>query len=289
MMIFDLNQCAIANLMQQLSSKTQTIPGEDGLRHMILNTIRFNRMKFSNTGDVIIAVDARNSWRKKANRYYKLDRKETKKQLAPGFDWNKFYQFINQLVEEIRLNFPYYTISVDGAEGDDIIGECVRHYHANTVLEEIVIISGDKDFAQLHFDGRVKQYSPVQKKFITVPCAETARKELIIKGDRSDGVPNILSPDNSFYDKIKQQKMTAGRLDKYMQLEPADVEDPEISRNYYRNTTLIDLNCTPKAIKDEVVRQLEEQQNQPKTSGKLFPYLVKHRLRELQEAVGDFA
>ena len=44
----------------------------------------------------------------------------------------------------------------------------------------------------------VKQYAPIQKKFVEDEDPIKFLHEQIIKGDRSDGIPNILSADNVF-------------------------------------------------------------------------------------------
>ena len=50
----------------------------------------------------------------------------------------------------------------------------------------------------------VSQYSPMQKKFVNGRPLSYI-KEHILKGDRGDGVPNFLSPDNTFVDEFWRQ------------------------------------------------------------------------------------
>ena len=64
MIIFDFNQIAIANLMEQIGSSKAPVE-ESLVRHMILNTIRANLRKFkSEYGEVVIACDNKRYWRR---------------------------------------------------------------------------------------------------------------------------------------------------------------------------------------------------------------------------------
>ena len=56
---------------------------------------------------------------------------------------------------------PYKFLEVYGAEADDIIGTLCA-----TISEEIMIISGDKDFIQLQKFPNVKQVCPITKKTV---------------------------------------------------------------------------------------------------------------------------
>ncbi|NDI20929.1 MAG: hypothetical protein EBY85_06505, partial [Burkholderiaceae bacterium] len=75
---------------------------------------------------------------------------------------------------ELRAVFPYKVIEIEGAEADDIIASlamwsCNNDLSITGLIEEpkpFLIISGDHDFIQLQTHKHVKQYSPIQKKFI---------------------------------------------------------------------------------------------------------------------------
>jgi hypothetical protein len=65
MILFDFNQVAIANLMEQIGS-SKTPVDESLVRHMILNTIRTYVKKFkeSHGPEVVIACDNKKYWRR---------------------------------------------------------------------------------------------------------------------------------------------------------------------------------------------------------------------------------
>ena len=194
MIIFDYNQVAISNLMEQIGySKTEV--QEDLVRHMILNTIRTYVKKFKKTHgpEVILACDNKNYWRKELFPNYKASRKRVRE--TSGHDWNVIFECLNKIRDELKENSPYKVIEIDTCEADDIIATIVTKYSAN---EKIMILSSDKDFAQLQKFKNVEQYSPILKKYVKEELPSLQLKQLIIRGDKGDGIPNIMSPDDVF-------------------------------------------------------------------------------------------
>ena len=67
MLILDLNQVMISNLMVQIGNHTNAALDENMVRHMILNTIRSLNVRFRDEyGELVIACDGPNCWRKSA-------------------------------------------------------------------------------------------------------------------------------------------------------------------------------------------------------------------------------
>jgi len=79
MIVLDLNQVMISNLMVSLGGH-KIVMDENMLRHMILNTIRSNLVKFRSEygDDLVIACDDKNYWRKSFFPYYKANRKKNR-------------------------------------------------------------------------------------------------------------------------------------------------------------------------------------------------------------------
>ena len=60
----------------------------------------------------------------------------------------------------------------------------------------------------------VQQYNPVLSKFVgTGETPSIYIKEHILKGDRSDGVPNVLSDDNVFVEGRRQRPLSKKKID----------------------------------------------------------------------------
>lgn len=281
MIIVDLNQVMLSNLMMQLGNHTNAKIEENMVRHMILNSLRSYKVKFGNEyGELVIAADNYNYWRKKFFPYYKANRK--KSQEKSDLDWGAIFETLNKIRQEIKDYFPYRVIEIESAEADDVIATLVREHSEN---EKILIMSGDKDFIQLHIWPDVKQYDPVRKRWITHNDPEQYLKEHVLKGDSGDGVPNILSEDNCFVVGSRQKPLTAKRIEKILNTDPENLE-ANIARNYFRNAMLIDLSNVPEEIKEKVITSYNEQSG--KDRSKLMNYFISNKLRNLIENIGEF-
>ena len=286
MILVDMNQVTISNLMMQLGSKRDNELDENLVRHMVLNSIRGYRSRFHDAfGEMVLCYDSKKYWRRDYFPNYKSNRK--KDRANSGLDWNTIFETLNNIRDEIKETFPYKVLEVEGAEADDCIAAIVQHVaETPSEFEHILILSGDKDFIQLHKYNNVQQYSPTVKKFIKDINPDIYIREHVLKGDRSDGVPNFLSPDNTFVDELRQKPLTKKKLETWIDLEPTDYCSDEMLRNYQRNKTLIDLECIPSDLK---VRNLEKYQNaEHGDRSKLLNYFINKRLKNLMNDIGDF-
>ena len=275
----------LSNLLMQLGNHTNAQIEENMVRHMILNSLRSYRTKFgSDFGELVIACDNTNYWRRKMFPYYKANRK--KSQEASDIDWRAVFECLNKIRAELKEFFPYKVVDIESAEADDIIGTLVNEYGSElNTGEPILIMSGDKDFIQLHKYANVKQYDPTRKKWVVHNDPNHYLKEHILKGDSGDGVPNILSSDNCFVVGERQRPMTTKKMEYYLKLSPNEMETA-IARNYMRNKQLIDLDETPEEIRVKVMESYHAQDK--KDRSKLMNYFIANKLRNLIENIGDF-
>ena len=252
----------------------------DVIRPAVLNTLRIYRNKFvSEYGELILCCDDRHTWRKDIFPNYKASRKKTRK--VSGIDWQNLYDCLNQLKDELRQWFPYKLIQVEKAEADDIIAILV-----NLIQERTLILSSDKDFVQLQ-NFNIRQYSPMQKKFVDSESAERSLHEKIVRGDVGDGIPNIMSDDNVFIDEGRRQKpVTKKKVDAWYELEPDMYCTAEMLRNYKRNKQLIDLGEVPDSIRLNIIKQFETTKVGERS--RLLTYFVNHRLKNLTESLSEF-
>ena len=160
MIIVDLSQVMLSNLMMQLGNHTNAQIEESMVRHMVLNSLRSYKMKFSDEfGELVIACDNTNYWRKQAFPYYKANRK--KNQEKSEMDWKAIFECLNKIRTELKEYFPYRVVDIESAEADDIIATLVKNADAE---DKVLILSGDKDFIQLHKYSNIKQYATDIKK-----------------------------------------------------------------------------------------------------------------------------
>lgn len=285
MIIVDLNQIILSNLLADGSVSKGHKIDENMVRHMILNTIRSFKVKFGQEyGELIITTDNSNYWRKQYFPYYKAKRKINQQEST--IDWGHVYEVLDKIRQEIKDYLPYRVIDIESAEADDSIGTLCHHFGTDLNMgEQILIISGDKDFIQLQVYANVKQWDPIRKRWLSHNDPKRFLMEHIIKGDAGDGVPNILSPDNCFMVGERQKAITAKRMEKYLALFPSQMEAPA-NRNYFRNETLIDLAKVPEEIKQKVMASYNEQEGKDKS--KMLNYFIEYKLRNLTECIGEF-
>lgn len=280
MILVDLNQVLLAGLMAQIANQKGKLD-EELIRHMILNIIRTHVKNFKNEyGEVVLCCDNRKYWRKEFFPFYKAGRKKTREK--SDLDWHLIFDMLSKFKLELKENFPYKVIDVEGAEADDIIGTLVPRYAPH---QKILILSSDGDFLQLQNYKDVKQYNPSQKKFVVSPNPIMDLKEKIIRGDKGDGIPNIFSPADCFVRDLRQKPITKNVLDKLMRESWNDQEET-IKANYMRNATLIDLTFIPVEIKEKIINTYEE--TVPAKRNKLLNYFIEHKLKNLMEVIEEF-
>ena len=284
MILIDYSQVAISNIAVQLAmSKDKNVLSVPMVRHMILNSIRgyIHRFKSEYPGEIVICVDGPDPWRRDIFEQYKAKRREGRNN--DDRDWESVFGLIHTIKEEIRDNFPYKVVQLDKVEADDIIAIICKKNHGKKIL----IISGDKDFQQLQKYPDVFQYSPIQKKYVETDSPQEYIYEHILRGDTSDGVPNFLSPDDTFVNRIKQKpvskKKLAGWIDSLMRgNDPQDFCNEYHYRNFQRNQRLIDFDY----IQADIYKEYEKATVTSRS--KILPYMIQHDLKELIGKIEEF-
>ena len=289
MLLVDLNQVMISNLMQQVGNKKNVALDENLIRHMVLNSLRLYRKKFSaKYGELVICCDDKNYWRRNIFPYYKAHRKKDRE--ASHLDWHMIFEILNSIRDDLKSEFPYKVLQVEHAEADDIIASICHVYGflgvAPSDATPILILSSDKDFVQLQKYANVEQYSPMQKKFVTVANPARYIHEHILRGDRGDGIPNFISADDTFVSNKRQKPLSTKKIDVWNGLEPEEFCDEEMLRGYKRNQQLVDLDFIPENIQEEAFNQFKNYETNDRSV--MFNYFVQKRLKNLMEVINDF-
>ena len=284
MILVDVNQITIAGIMAE--SKGSPVYDENLIRHIILNTLRTIKQKQSKTyGEIVLCYDGHNSWRKSVYKYYKSNRKKNREKSE--FDWKKLFDFLSKVREEMKEFMPYKVLHLENCEADDLIAVVCKNYAGG---EAIQIISSDTDFVQLQKYRNVHQYSPILKKQISSDDPAKYLFEHVLRGDTSDGIPNILSDDDTFEVEGKRQRsLSSKKVDMLYQsfLNEADwtrnLESPE---NYARNRTLIDFECIPQDIQEKIINMYESSES--KDRSRMIDYFIKYGMKYLMEHIGEY-
>ena len=282
MILLDYSQIALSNII------VQKLNDENMIRHMVLNSIRMYNKKYRKEyGQMVICADGMNTWRRQYFPEYKGMRRKGKE--ASTMDWNEIFRIVNLIREEIQENLPYKVLHMEGCEADDIVGALAIRTQEFGQGEPVMVVSSDKDFIQLQKYNNVKQWSPIQKKVVTDKNPRNYLFNHIMRGDSGDGIPNVLSRDDTFMvEGLKQTPLRQTRIDEWLEksddLKAAMPED--LYRNYQRNKTLIDLNEIPETIQESIISKYDGQKLPMRM--KVLNYLIKKRCTNLIECVEEF-
>ena len=281
MILIDLNQVMISNLMAQNRGNLSELPSKDAVRHSILNTIRAFNVKFREEyGEMILCADAADPWRRDIFPNYKHQRR--KGRVESQIDWDGLFKIMSEIREEFLTKLPYKVLHIEKCEADDIIATLVKQQTEDLYL----IISGDKDFIQLQHYGNVYQFSPLLKSFIgEQEDAHVFLREQIIKGDRSDGVPNILSDDDIFLRDDRQKPINKKRLEEWSNIDNIPLGS-ETRKYYDRNKKLIDLSMIPDNISESIINRYKNYKDNDRSL--LLQYFIDNKLKALIENINDF-
>lgn len=232
---------------------------------------------------MVICCDGKDNWRKKVFPEYKANRRKNRENDIT--DWKTLFELLHEMREDLNKYFPYKVMHIDSAEADDIIGVLVEE-RQGIEHSPTLILSSDKDFIQLQKFDKVKQWSPLQKKFIVGDPAESLYDKTI-RGDTGDGVPNILSSDDTLITEGKRQTpVTKKKMELWRGKKPEEFCNEAMLRNYHRNKTMVDLRETPESIRINIVNQYDNQEAGDRSQ--LLNYFVDKRLKNLMEVIDEF-
>jgi hypothetical protein len=290
MILIDYSQVALANI---LSFKKDLVQGSEAdvknlIRHTTISTLKYYKKKYSKQyGDMVICCDSKKYWRKEFFPNYKASRKKARDE--SDIDWNLVFNTLSEIRDDLSAHFPYKVLNIEGAEADDIIAVMTERCNEFGTAEDVMIVSSDKDFKQLHKYDNVKQWSPMLKKQVTI-----AKKDIhpftiehVVKGDSGDGVPNILSPDDIFLIEGRQSPVSSKRLAEFVDKGFDACKNDIERRNWHRNSTLVDFAYIPDELKNRILETFDN----IKVGGdkmSIMNYLMQHRCRLLLEELEDF-
>jgi len=297
MILVDYSQVALAAILTfQRELKGDEAEVKNLIRHVTLSTIKSYKKKYGREyGDVVICCDGRKYWRKDFFEFYKGSRKKNRD--ASDLNWKLIFDTLSEMREDLSNHFPYRVIHVDRAEADDVIAVMTKWLQENELIQQglveetqkVLILSSDKDFKQLHLYPTVKQWSPMQKKYVTASKQEIKdfMVEHIVKGDSGDGVPNILSKDDVFMIGERQKVMTAKRLAEFQETGFSACRSDDEKRNWHRNATLVDFQFIPEDVQKTIVDSYLS--NKPKGDKmSIMQYLIDNRCRLLLDEIEEF-
>ena len=278
--LVDANQIAISHLM--VRNKIEDGINIDSIRKSIVRVIARIAKRFgTDYGQVILCYDDKNYWRREIFPFYKKNRKQER--ASSKYDWDEVFSVLNKIRDEIKGNLPYHVIQVQGAEADDVIASLCIHNSKRETPEPTLILSADKDFIQLHKYDFVSQYDPIRNRWIENANPIQYLQEHIVRGDRSDGIPNILTCDDAIVSGKTQKKMSKEKIEALANLDPSEFTNYIRLRNWKRNSQLIDFTHIPQAVVERILTTYSK--NRPVETVSI-EYFIQNNIQELIEEFG---
>ena len=297
MILIDYSQVALSAILTfQRELKGTESEVKNLIRHVALSTIKSYKKKYGKEyGEVVICCDGRKYWRRDYFEHYKAGRKKARD--ASDLNWTLIFDTLSEMRDDLAKHFPYRVLHIERCEADDIIAVMTKWAQENQLVTEglveesqkILIVSSDKDFKQLQLHPNVKQWSPMQKKYVTATKKEIVdyKIEHIVKGDSGDGIPNILSKDDVFVSGDRQKPMSAKRLAEFIELGKDACKTDDEKRNWTRNQNLVDFDFIPEDVSQDIVSTYL---NTKPTGDKMaiMNYLIANKCRLLLDELEDF-
>lgn len=298
MILIDYSQVALATILTfQRELKGSESEVKNLIRHVTLSTIKSYKKKYGKEyGQIVIATDGRQYWRKEIFEHYKAGRKKARD--ASDLNWKLIFDTLSEMRDDLAKYFPYKVVNVPRAEADDIIAVMTKWVQENELIQEglmeepqkVLILSSDKDFKQLQLYGNVKQWSPMLKKYVTATKQEIRdfTIEHIVKGDAGDGVPNIFSADDIFLQEgVRQKRVSAERLAEFMEKGKDACRNDQERRNWDRNERLVHFDHIPEDVSNEIIETYKACKPN-KDRMQIMQYLIDNRCRLLLDELEDF-
>jgi hypothetical protein len=237
--------------------------------HMALNTLKSHYRKIQ-PDQVAVAFEGKNNWRKAytkaetcvSRRYYKGNRVTDDSKAA-------FYELIAAFEDLARNHTSLVCLSRPELEGDDSIAAYVQYFSAKG--DEVVVLSGDKDFIQLLKNPGVSIVNPDDGK-LRGWDKETGDKidpeyfmfEKAIRGDSGDNVltayPRVFSTkiQKAYTDEYERTNMM-NHTWVFSEPETGEKRTLRVGDLFEENQTLMNLERQPPHIRALMTEMVEHE------------------------------
>lgn len=295
MILVDFSQTVISCFTSQAIHPTDgLVMNEDIARHMVMNSLRsIHQRNKHEYGEMVIAIDSRDYWRKDIHPNYKGTRKKARSKI--NVDWDLVHHCLKIFAQEIEENLPFTVVKVDRCEADDIIAVLTKWVSENRVddsslfgePEKILIVSSDTDNFQLHRFKNVSQYSQIQEKKVRPEGSPiTALNLKIVTGDSGDCIPNIKSHIDDLVNEIRQKPIKQQEKDDWSR-NPSLIPESLLGR-FEVNRSLIDYNMIPEKYVKEILDKYETQRKSRATIAETYQYFLKKGLVKMLGSIDEF-
>jgi len=229
--------------------------------HIGINSL-WGHFKKHRPDHLVLAFEGGNNWRKKytaseacvSGKGYKANRiHDSSKEL--------FYQLIGDFQNILKQHTSITCLSGDTLEGDDVIARYAQR--CSEAGDEVIIISGDKDFIQLLKYPGVRLFDTDKGKERVHEDPEYFMFEKCFRGDSGD---NVMSA----YPRVRSTRLIKAYHDEFefLQLikEEWSIKDPDTGTEkkfvvedlFNENKILMDLEAQPEDIRKKIDEAIDE-------------------------------
>jgi len=242
-------------------------------KHIVLNAFFYNSLE-KNPSKIIIAVDERNSWRKKVYSGYKENRAKSREDSL--VDFGTFFPIMNEFINNLKEMFPnVYILKVNECEADDIIAVLTAELAKDD--NRIELISTDKDFYQLHKFKNFKQFNPIKKEYVVSMNPKKDLEVKILTGDKGDDIPAVRE---RLGEKTAEKLLNEG-LEELLQ-------DEVVKKNFIRNRELIDFDYIPANLKEKIIQEYKNYPLNTMDRSIIWAWLLREKLKKLADEFQKF-
>lgn len=294
MIIVDMSQIehATAFVQHKLTGTDDKRRIEEGVFASLVHIHDKLCPKYGNT--IVACCDHKSPWRADFFAPYKAERKI--RRAESGIDWRYVRTGFRACEDALHACTDVVVVRVQGAEGDDCISVVAdrNQYDKDRMSlgglaiggdEPTVIVSSDKDYGQI---PNVDRFDP--RKGIFLPYnPQAALAAIVIDGDRTDGVPNVISDDDTFIVSGKRQNtMTAVRRSKLEAMYYAgDFEDRPATKDlpathWNRNRWLVDFKFIPPSVQSDIMDEFDAARTKKRDPA--FEYLFEHNMMHVADS-----
>lgn len=244
-------------------------------KHLVMSSFLYT-IEQKKPNKIIIAMEGRGNWRKSIYPDYKGNRKKGRDESEINFE--EFYEILDKFINDLKELFKnIYIMRINNCEADDVIAVMTEEFSKDK-LNDIELISTDKDFIQLQKYKNFKQFNPIKKEYVKSINPKRDLEIKIIIGDKSDNISGIKERLGA---KTAEKLLNGGEFKK--QTWEQMLNDKEIKNIFIRNRQLIDFNYIPENIKEKIVDEYNNYKIGKLDGNKVWKWMISQRMSKLSD------
>lgn len=243
---------------------------------------------------VIFAFEGGDNWRKEYTKEHNI-RRQYKANRVVDPEMAHFYELMASFKETMTKHTSICCLSVPKMEADDAIAAYCQITEGTG--ENVVIISGDRDFVQLLKMPHVKLVEPDKGKLRNTVDDKEYQADLdywlflkCVRGDSGDNVPSAFP--KVWETKIKEAYADPFKRVNFMNTRWVDENktDNRVGDLFEHNRVLMDLTAQPDALRVELLEAVVEQVGALGTYSHFhfMRFLGKYKLEEVAKGMNKF-